>query len=165
MSGEHHLADARREAEEALALGHTDCVVCCHAVEQEALAERKRLRGLRAPRRLTGYSDVHCDDCKAVVRLEVALRSLLAALTAEGEATTPAAELAIRESGLMGSTGEGHAMTAQAKPDPLGVECIYCGALKGKRCLVNPGAHRHLLQYRNPHAARVRLAEKEKSNG
>ncbi len=76
------LPAAIREAEEALALGHTDCIVCCHAVEQEALAERKRLRGLSAPRRLTGYSDVHCDDCKAVVRLEVALRSLLAALDA-----------------------------------------------------------------------------------
>lgn len=71
----------------------------------------------------------------------------------------------VSAAGELASPRRGRAMTAPAKPDPLGVECIYCGALKGKRCLVNPGAHRHLLQYREPHAARVRAARLRQGEG
>lgn len=45
------------------------------------------------------------------------------------------------------------------RPDPLGVECDYCGAKRRRPCLVNPGAYRHLLKQREPHAARLRAAE------
>ena len=42
------------------------------------------------------------------------------------------------------------------RPDPLEVECDYCGAKRRRPCLVNPGAYRHLLKQREPHAARLR---------
>ena len=44
--------------------------------------------------------------------------------------------------------------------EPLSVKCPVCGANPRGRCMSNPGAYRHLLKYRLPHAARVRAAEK-----
>ena len=48
-------------------------------------------------------------------------------------------------------------MTAPARPDPLKVECDRCGARPGAVCRVCPSWKRAS----KPHAARVRLAEKE----
>ena len=58
-------------------------------------------------------------------------------------------------------------MTASAKPDPLGAECIYCGVAPGERCRIqDPKATvgRAVYAPGQYHAARVRLAEKEARN-
>lgn len=50
----------------------------------------------------------------------------------------------------------------------LDVACPCCGAKPGQRCMVNPGAYRHLLKFKTPHEKRIRAAEareKEENRG
>lgn len=53
------------------------------------------------------------------------------------------------------------AAKAPSKPDPLGVECPYCGASPNCWCASNPLREtRRRLPLSLPHAARVRAAER-----
>jgi hypothetical protein len=55
-------------------------------------------------------------------------------------------------------------MTAPSKPDPLKVECPYCSAIRFSPCSLFDRRARCWWGYREPHAARVRRAEKEARN-
>lgn len=69
---------------------------------------------------------------------------------------------------LAAAEAEVKRLTAPAKPDPLGVRCVYCGVTPGERCRIQDPkvtVGRAVYGPGQFHAARVRLAEKEADHG